>query len=159
MNPVDQSLNAFIQENLIQEEGAQVSVRDILITFREWHRYNPSQKAMNKAELVSRLTARYGQLDSLQRSFSNVRLVMEEEKELNEIKERLSLKKSSVDFAESAQKLAVTAAENALSVAFYLKQQASRAIRNTDRARAEYQTLQNEIVSKMEANAFISAVN
>jgi hypothetical protein len=158
MNSDKQSFRAFCKENLIQEAGSSVKLRDLLQDYKTWMRYiNISSPVprLNTADIIGLMTEMYGSLDVTSRAFSNVRIMSEEEKELNSMKEELiSMKEglirelATVDMVDAEEKRAITAAEQAKDLARYLDQQAFLATRKTARARAKYQDLQTEIVAK-----------
>jgi hypothetical protein len=142
------SFIAFSKETLIQEEGSSVSIKDIMQSYREWIRYNPSPKVLQKADIIALMSEMYGPLDVTYGAFSNVRIMSEEEKELISMKEELIRELAALDVADAEEKRAITAAEQAKDLARYLDQQAFLATRKTVRARAKYQDLHTEIAAK-----------
>ena len=53
---------AFIEEHLAKEDGAEASIIDIFVVYREYQRFNPGRvKSMTKKELVAALSERFGE--------------------------------------------------------------------------------------------------
>jgi P4 family phage/plasmid primase-like protien len=71
---------AFCQECLVKEVGAEVRVNDILIRYKEWMRFNPGKKVMQKPAVIQKMAEIYGQpIDVGGKVFAGVRLAIEGE--------------------------------------------------------------------------------
>jgi putative DNA primase/helicase len=74
------SFAAFCQECLIKEVGAEVRANDILVRYKEWCRFNPGQKALQKPAIIAKIIELYGKpIDAAGRIFSGVRIAEEGE--------------------------------------------------------------------------------
>ena len=74
------SFAAFCQECLIKEVGAEVRANDILVRYKEWCRFNPGQKALQKPAIIAKIVELYGKpIDAAGRIFSGVRIAEEGE--------------------------------------------------------------------------------
>ena len=73
------SVAAFCQDCLIKEVGAEVRANDILIRYKEWTRFNPGKKQMQKPALLIKLAELYGQPIEGGKMFVGVRIAEEGE--------------------------------------------------------------------------------
>jgi putative DNA primase/helicase len=74
------SFAAFCQECLIKEVGAEVRANDILVRYKEWCRFNPGQKALQKPAIIAKIVELYGKpIDAAGRIFSGIRIAEEGE--------------------------------------------------------------------------------
>jgi P4 family phage/plasmid primase-like protien len=51
---------AFAQDCLLREVGAEIRTNNILVRYKEWIRYNPGKKVLNKKDIISKMTEIYG---------------------------------------------------------------------------------------------------
>jgi len=71
---------AFCQECLVKEVGAEVKANDVLVRYKEWMRFNPGKKVMQKPAIIQKMAELYGQpIDTTGRIFAGVRLAVEGE--------------------------------------------------------------------------------
>ena len=74
------SFAAFAQECLIREVGAEVRANDLLIRYKDWCKYNPGKKVLQRPAVVQKMTEIYGKpIDPAGRVFGGVRLAEEGE--------------------------------------------------------------------------------
>lgn len=74
------SFAAFCQECLVKEVGAEARANDILIRYKEWCRFNPGKKVLQKPAVVAKLAEVYGKpIDPAGRVFAGLRLAEEGE--------------------------------------------------------------------------------
>jgi P4 family phage/plasmid primase-like protien len=74
------SFVSFAQECLVREIGAETKIADVLARYKDWHRFNPGKKQMQKPAIVQKMTELYGKpIDSLGRTFAGVRMAIEGE--------------------------------------------------------------------------------
>jgi phage/plasmid-associated DNA primase len=73
------SVAAFCQDCLIKEVGAEVRTNDILIRYKEWTRFNPGKKQMQKPALLIKLAELYGQPIEGGKVFAGLRIAEEGE--------------------------------------------------------------------------------
>jgi P4 family phage/plasmid primase-like protien len=70
---------AFCQDCLLREVGAEVRTNDILVRYKEWIRFNPGKKVLNKKDIVAKMTEAYGQPIDGGRVYVGVRIAEEGE--------------------------------------------------------------------------------
>ena len=71
---------AFCQECLVREVGAELRVNDVLVRYKEWQRFNPGKKVLQKKEILQKMEDMYGRtVDNAGRVFSGVRIAEEGE--------------------------------------------------------------------------------
>ena len=71
---------AFCQECLIREVGAEARANDVLIRYKEWMRFNPGKKPMQKTAVLQKLGELYGApIDGAGKVFAGVRIAEEGE--------------------------------------------------------------------------------
>jgi len=71
---------SFCQDCLMREVGAETKANDILIRYKEWSRYNPGKKPMQKPAVLLKMAELYGQpIEAGGRMFVGVRIVEEGE--------------------------------------------------------------------------------
>lgn len=69
---------AFCQECLLKEIGAEVRANDILVRYKEWMKYNPGKKQMQRPAIMQKMADLYGQpIDG--KVFAGVRIAEEGE--------------------------------------------------------------------------------
>jgi P4 family phage/plasmid primase-like protien len=74
------SFAAFAQECLMREIGAEIKVGDVCARYKDWQRFNPGKKQLQKPAIVQKMTELYGKpIDSLGRTFAGVRMAIEGE--------------------------------------------------------------------------------
>lgn len=74
------SFAAFAQECLIREVGAELRANDLLIRYKDWCKYNPGKKVLQRPAVVQKMTEAYGKpIDPAGRVFGGVRLAEEGE--------------------------------------------------------------------------------
>jgi P4 family phage/plasmid primase-like protien len=72
------SFSAFCSESLVKEIGTELRIGDLMIAYKEWCKYNPAKKVMQKNELMERMKAIYGApIDG--KAYGGVRLAEEGE--------------------------------------------------------------------------------
>jgi P4 family phage/plasmid primase-like protien len=72
------SFSAFCSESLIKEVGSELRVGDLMGAYKDWCRYNPAKKVMQKKDLMERMKAIYGvPIDG--KAYGGVRLAEEGE--------------------------------------------------------------------------------
>jgi phage/plasmid-associated DNA primase len=54
------SFSAFCSDTLIKEMGAELRVGDLMIAYKNWCKFNPTKKAMQRKEIMERMKAVYG---------------------------------------------------------------------------------------------------
>lgn len=71
---------AFCQDCLIKEIGAETRAMDVLQRYKEWIRFNPGRKVLQKKDILQRMTELYGKpVDTAGKVFAGVRLAEEGE--------------------------------------------------------------------------------
>jgi phage/plasmid-associated DNA primase len=71
---------AFCQECLVKEVGTEVKANDVLVRYKEWMRFNPGKKVMQKPAIIQKMAELYGQpIDAGGKVFAGVRLSIEGE--------------------------------------------------------------------------------
>jgi P4 family phage/plasmid primase-like protien len=71
---------AFSQECLIKEMGAEARANDVLIAYKNWTKYNPRMKILQKKEVLQKLGEMYGEpVDSSRKIYVGVRIAEEGE--------------------------------------------------------------------------------
>jgi putative DNA primase/helicase len=74
------SFAAFCQECLIKEAGAEVKANDVLGRYKEWCRFNPGKKVLQRSAIISKMSELYGKpVDAAGRIFAGIRLAEEGE--------------------------------------------------------------------------------
>jgi P4 family phage/plasmid primase-like protien len=70
---------AFAQDCLLKEVGAEVRANDVLVRYKEWIRFNPGKKVLNKKDILAKMTEAYGQPIDGGRVYVGVRIAEEGE--------------------------------------------------------------------------------
>jgi P4 family phage/plasmid primase-like protien len=71
---------AFCQECLIREAGAEVRVNDVLIRYKEWTKFNPGKKVLQRKDIIQKLTEAYGApIDAAGKVYAGIRITEEGE--------------------------------------------------------------------------------
>jgi putative DNA primase/helicase len=70
---------AFCQECLVREVGAELRANDALIQYKEWCRFNPGKKQLQKKDLLQKLGEVYGAPIEGGKVFTGIRIAMEGE--------------------------------------------------------------------------------
>jgi P4 family phage/plasmid primase-like protien len=71
---------AFAQECLIREVGAEARILDVLARYKDWCRFNPGKKVLQRKDVSGRMTVLYGNpVDPTGKVYSGVRLAEEGE--------------------------------------------------------------------------------
>jgi P4 family phage/plasmid primase-like protien len=71
---------AFAQECLLREVGAEARIMDVLTRYKDWCRFNPGKKVLQKKDVAMRMTALYGNpVDGTGKVYSGVRMAEEGE--------------------------------------------------------------------------------
>jgi P4 family phage/plasmid primase-like protien len=74
------SFAAFCQECFIKEAGAELRANDILTRYKEWMRFNPGKKLLQKTQLLQRMSETYGKpIDPSGKVYAGVRIAEEGE--------------------------------------------------------------------------------
>jgi P4 family phage/plasmid primase-like protien len=73
------SFAAFCQECLIKEAGTEVRAQDVLIRYKEWIRFNPGKKPMQKPAVLLKMAEVYGAPIEGGKVFAGVRIAEEGE--------------------------------------------------------------------------------
>lgn len=73
------SFAAFCQECLIKEMGAETRAQDILVRYKEWIRFNPGKKPMQRPAVLLKMAEVYGQPIEGGKLFAGVRIAEEGE--------------------------------------------------------------------------------
>ncbi len=74
------SFAAFCQETLVKEAGAEVRANDLMTRYKEWGRYNPGKKVLQRPAVLAKMAELYGKpIDAAGRVFGGVRLSEEGE--------------------------------------------------------------------------------
>jgi P4 family phage/plasmid primase-like protien len=74
------SFAAFCQECLIRETGAELRANDALVRYKEWCKYNPTKKVMQKKDVLQKMAELYGNpIESAGKIFIGVRIIEEGE--------------------------------------------------------------------------------
>jgi CxxC motif-containing protein len=71
---------SFMNECLIKEVGATISIGDVCLRYREWKRFNPGSGCVTKAEIIILMSDSYS-YNTDSKVFANVRLKIEGEDE------------------------------------------------------------------------------
>ena len=75
---------AFAQDCLVREPGAEARTNDVLVRYKEWSRFNPGKKVLQKKDIVQKLTDTFGKpVDSAGRVYAGVRIIEEGEEDLS----------------------------------------------------------------------------
>jgi P4 family phage/plasmid primase-like protien len=71
---------AFSQDCLIREVGAECRSNDVLVRYKEWARFNPGKKQLQKKDILQKMAEVYGgPVDSAGKVFAGVRIAEEGE--------------------------------------------------------------------------------
>lgn len=71
---------AFCQDCLVKEVGAEARAMDILQRYKDWIRFNPGRKMLQKKDILQRMAELYGKpVDPAGKVFAGVRLAEEGE--------------------------------------------------------------------------------
>ena len=70
---------AFAQDSLVREVGAELRASDMLVRYKEWMRYNPGKKTMQKPALLLKMAEIYGVPIEGGKVFAGVRLALDGE--------------------------------------------------------------------------------
>ncbi len=71
---------AFQQDCLVREDGAEVRINDILSRYKDWLRFNPGKKVLQKKDILHKMEEIYGKsIDDAGKIFAGVRIAEEEE--------------------------------------------------------------------------------
>jgi len=73
------SFASFCQECLVKEAGAEVRAQDVLVRYKEWIRFNPGKKPMQKPAVLLKMAEVYGQPIEGGKLFVGVRITEEGE--------------------------------------------------------------------------------
>jgi len=74
------SFAAFCQECLVKEVGAEVKANDVLVRYKDWCRFNPGKKVLQRPAVISKMAELYGKpVDAAGRVFAGIRLAEEGE--------------------------------------------------------------------------------
>ena len=74
------SFAAFAQDCLIREVGAEVRANDLLIRYKEWCKYNPGKKVLQRPAVLAKMGETYGKpIDAAGKVFGGVRIAEEGE--------------------------------------------------------------------------------
>ncbi len=71
---------AFAQECLVKEDGAETRANDVLVRWKDWKKYNPGFKDLQKKDLLAKMTEMYGKpIDPAGKVYMGVRIAEEGE--------------------------------------------------------------------------------
>ena len=74
------AFTSFSQDCLVREVGAEVKIADVLLRYKEWKKYSPGKKEMQKSAIIQKITELYGKpVDAAGKVFAGVRLIMDDE--------------------------------------------------------------------------------
>ena len=69
------SFAAFCQECLVKEVGAEVRANDVLVRYKEWTRFNPGKKVLQKPQILQKMEEIYGKpVDAGGKVYAGVRI-------------------------------------------------------------------------------------
>lgn len=54
------SFNSFVSERLVREMGAELRIADLMVIYKDWCKYNPGKKVLQKKEIIERMKSLYG---------------------------------------------------------------------------------------------------
>jgi hypothetical protein len=75
---------AFAQEVIVKEAGSEIRANDLMIRYKEWTKFNPGKKLLQKKDVLTRMEEVYGKpIDPAGKIFAGVRLVEEGEESEN----------------------------------------------------------------------------
>ena len=70
---------AFCQDCLLKEVGAEVRTNDVMVRYKDWTRFNPGKKVLQKKDILAKMTEAYGQPIDGGRVYVGVRMAEEGE--------------------------------------------------------------------------------
>jgi P4 family phage/plasmid primase-like protien len=71
---------SFNQDCLVREVGAEIKLLDILQRYKEWAKYNPGRKILQKSGFITKMNEHYGQpVDAAGKTYAGVRFVDDED--------------------------------------------------------------------------------